>query len=57
MGHSSLRMVGHVGDVRRKERLVLLVDVDGDVGPPEEGLPKGVQLKRRTFASTKALPG
>ncbi len=36
--HRPLGMVGHVGSVRRKKRLILLVHPRGDVGPPEKSL-------------------
>src|SRR4028119_159524 len=46
LGHGSLRMVGHVRNIRRKERLVSVVDVDGNVGPPEEGLHEGGAVEK-----------
>src|SRR5271167_4572647 len=36
--HRPLGMVGHVGGVRRKKRLILLVHPRGDVGPPQKSL-------------------
>ena len=40
-GHGPLGVVGHVGDIRREEELVLVADQDGHVHPPEEGLEEG----------------
>ena len=38
LAHRSLGVVGHEGDVRREERLVVIVDLHGSVRPPQEGL-------------------
>lgn len=48
-------MVGDVSDVRRKERLVLVVDVDGDVGPPEKGLHEGCAIEKPDFCLHERL--
>ncbi len=36
--HRAAGVIGHAGDVRGEEALVLLVDTGGDVGPPEKRL-------------------
>ena len=38
VGHRALGVVGDDGHVGREEGLVVVVDVDADVDPPEEGL-------------------